>query len=720
MKIQANKLLTGLLLLGLFCGLAMAVPNQITGLDATKGETWIHLTWTNPGEANFSSTDIYVDSTFEKNILTPVSEYNITGLTADNSYNIGTRAVDTGGNFSAWENKTFSTNAPPAPADITPPATITGLSKAASGNNWIRWTWTNPTDADFKQTIVYINGVFENNVPNTKSEYNATGLNPGTSYNISTNTEDDNGNINNTWVNNTAITGTPDGTAPASITDLKPDKIGESWILWTWKNPIDPDYSYAEISVDGKTDNVNSPASKYNATGLSGDTLYNISIQTVDSSGNKNTTVISNETRTLTDTSAPANVTDLKAAEIETNSIKWTWTNPNDPDFNHTMVYIGNDFKINTTDESYTANNLTADTEYTIKLRTVDKKGNINVIQENTASTRSKYYSTGNRIWEDGAGLSNVYIWNPQSYSGFYYDLDSGEGSETMTITLEGKSGDVSRTIEKGELVYETTPIKTDFEYKNWGKYEVIGFMAEKYFAGYIDSGNNENKTTVGKEKLDANLISEGVLAKVLIDSDEETSIYSDSDMFLEDGYSLNIVEVDVNGEKVWVQLEKDGDVVEDQFLSSDSDFIYEADLGDAEDVPIIIVHFGTVFAGREASAVYIEGIFQISDNYIEIESGKSIGEMEVKTVNDDLIKMENDDDISLKKGKTIDIMGKLQIVVADDDVLRFAPIVEMSEAGTYELRGTVFDEDKNPTAPEWTYYNFEGFYYDIDEGLGT
>ena len=48
----------------------------------------------------------------------------------------------------------------------------------------------------------------------------------------------------------------------------------------------------------------------------------------------------------------------------------------------------------------------------------------------------------------------------------------------------------------------------------------------------------------------------------------------------------------------VWVQLEKDGEVVDDAFVSSGQDYVYKTDLGKAEDIPLIIVHFGTVFSG--------------------------------------------------------------------------------------------------------------------------
>jgi S-layer protein (TIGR01567 family) len=322
-----------------------------------------------------------------------------------------------------------------------------------------------------------------------------------------------------------------------------------------------------------------------------------------------------------------------------------------------------------------------------------------------TASAQASN-STGDRIWDKNASQSLNYTWTPQTYSGFYYDLDTGEGSENLTVKLT--SG--SRAIEEKNLQYETKPIQTAFERSEWGSYQVIGFMAERYFAGYT-----ANSSFV---KNNISVISDGKLSKVLIDSDDKKSLYTGSSLVLEDGYSLNIVEVDVNGDKVWVQLEKDGKEVDDAFLSSNKDYVYETDLGGVENVPIIAVHFSEVFSGTESSAVFVQGIFQISDKYVEIENGDKFGAMEISSVSSSGIKMRNSDSISLDKGDTIDIMGKLGFVVADADDLRFAPIVETSEPGKYELRGTVHDEKFNTTT--WTPFNFEGFYYNIDDNVST
>jgi subtilisin len=55
--------------------------------------------------------------------------------------------------------------------NATPPASITNLANT-TGNFWINWTWTNPPDADFNHTMVYINGTLEENVSTPQNYYN--------------------------------------------------------------------------------------------------------------------------------------------------------------------------------------------------------------------------------------------------------------------------------------------------------------------------------------------------------------------------------------------------------------------------------------------------------------------------------------------------------------------------------------------------------------------
>ena len=97
--------------------------------------------------------------------------------------------------------------------DTSPPSSIRDLI-SDSGSSWINWTWTNPSDSDFNHTELYLKGTFLTNIPAPQNYYNIAGLLPDTSYELNTRTVDINGNINLTWVNDTA------STLPASATTL--------------------------------------------------------------------------------------------------------------------------------------------------------------------------------------------------------------------------------------------------------------------------------------------------------------------------------------------------------------------------------------------------------------------------------------------------------------------------------------------------------------------
>jgi S-layer protein (TIGR01567 family) len=320
---------------------------------------------------------------------------------------------------------------------------------------------------------------------------------------------------------------------------------------------------------------------------------------------------------------------------------------------------------------------------------------------EKTVTVHPAVYESGNRIWDEDAGMARTYTWTPRSFSGFYYDLDTNEGSETLTIE------DIDRSLGRGDITYETSPISVDFEQDIWGSYEVIGFMANCYFAGYT---NNTTFASSGDSLLD-----ERQFSKVLLDTDKKYSVRSGTSLELEEGYDLRIVEFGSGGDAVMVALFKNGGKVAKDIISEGDTFVYETDLGSARDMPIIAIYFDNIYTGTETSTIVIEGIFQISDDYIDVSTGDEFGQMEIKSVSSSGITMKNDNSVSLGEGDDFELMGKINIIVADSSTLRFAPYVDMSKPGNYELRGTVTEE----TTFEWTPFNFEGLLYDIDTGEG-
>lgn len=117
----------------------------------------------------------------------------------------------------------------------TIPASITGLHSTAQSMHSITWAWNDP--ADLSQVMVFIDGVFGNNVSQGVRAYTANGLSPDSDHTISTRTVNRIGNVNLTWVNNTART------TNGSVTTVA---LGEGWNLFS--TPVLLDQTADELS----------------------------------------------------------------------------------------------------------------------------------------------------------------------------------------------------------------------------------------------------------------------------------------------------------------------------------------------------------------------------------------------------------------------------------------------------------------------------------------
>ncbi|MCZ7363086.1 MAG: S-layer protein domain-containing protein, partial [Candidatus Methanoperedens sp.] len=322
---------------------------------------------------------------------------------------------------------------------------------------------------------------------------------------------------------------------------------------------------------------------------------------------------------------------------------------------------------------------------------------------------------SGNRIWDSSKNLSTNYTWNSFSFAGFYYNLDDNQSTEELTIN---NINNVTRTIKKGDAHYRTSPIDVSFTYSGFGKYQVIGFLADKFFAGYT-----ENSAISGNKKIST--IGSTQLQKVLLDEEDKHLVLEGGTLTLNEGYMLKVKEVDIGGgpRQVWVSLLKDGVEVDSGVVGAGNTYTYLKKVGSVDNLPIIAIHVDSVFKGTEVNVAFIKGLFQISDSFIRVESNDRYGAMEITAVSSDQIAMDNRDALDLSPGNTVDLMGDLKIIVADNSsVLRFA--LSVARTGTFEVRGTIY-----PVTDEWTPLNFGlnvgggtsiGFFYDMDNGIGT
>jgi hypothetical protein len=215
-------------------------------------------------------------------------------------------------------NVTIDTAFGPGP---TPPASITNLQNV-TGQTWINWSWTNPPDADFNYTMVYLDGVLVTNTSNPC--YNATGLAPDTNYEIGTHTVDQVGNMNTTWVNQTTKTLPGQDTTPPVITNVTATNItmNSATISWDTDEPSDSLVKYGTESgnyVSTAYDAADVTTHHIALTGLSANTTYYYVVNSTDASGNSNESLEHNFSTLTPPTVIPANIV-IKPETLNLNS----------------------------------------------------------------------------------------------------------------------------------------------------------------------------------------------------------------------------------------------------------------------------------------------------------------------------------------------------------------------------------------------------------------
>lgn len=124
-----------------------------------------------------------------------LTQYSLNATASSNSY--GELYSDTGNNTII------------VMADSSPPDSVTDLMNVSYAENYINWTWADPQNQDFAKVMIYMDGIFRNNVSRGLQYYNDTNLAGGAIYSISTRTVDSSGNINATTVMHNASTKLP-------------------------------------------------------------------------------------------------------------------------------------------------------------------------------------------------------------------------------------------------------------------------------------------------------------------------------------------------------------------------------------------------------------------------------------------------------------------------------------------------------------------------------
>ena len=292
-------------------------------------------------------------------------------------------------------------------------------------------------------------------------------------------------------------------------------------------------------------------------------------------------------------------------------------------------------------------------------------------------------------------------------FAAFYYDINDNVTTETLSIKdVAGTKGNV---IGEGGLVYTTTIKQVSYDYDKpaagWSNYSLIGFFADKYIP-------------LKPTKADK-------LAKLVLDSNDKYTVKTGEKLDLGQGYALEAKQVDVDGKKVWLEFSKDGEFVDDEIIevgtgdsASNTWNVELDDIQGEDDVVVLKVHVNQVFQGAVDSIAQIEGLWLIDyANAMTIESDDEFGELNKVSINGPTLNITNEDTFTLTRDSTNEIAEGMAFKVADtsSNVLRFYPMKEITEPGTYQIRGQVASGNF-----VWNAANFAGFYYDIKDDVST
>ncbi len=192
---------------------------------------------------------------------------------------------------------------------------------------------------------------------------------------------------------------------------------------------------------------------------------------------------------------------------------------------------------------------------------------------------------------------------------------------ETAEASLDDTdSNAVFNSAGQDIVLVDQSMVETPHAYVPWGKYQTIMYSSKKYFAGYTTNSfisNYQKISTLESNRLHA----------VLIDDSTKRSVYAGSTLTLNSGYVLKVKDVDGAARTARLALLYYGDEVDDTMVSAGQTYIYHSVETALAGLPVIAAHIQDVFSGREANAIFIDGLFQISEAYIAIDGQVTLTE---------------------------------------------------------------------------------------------
>ncbi|MBN1323485.1 MAG: hypothetical protein JW986_05725 [Methanotrichaceae archaeon] len=325
--------------------------------------------------------------------------------------------------------------------------------------------------------------------------------------------------------------------------------------------------------------------------------------------------------------------------------------------------------------------------------------------------------------------------WDPQSFSGFYYDLDNDSGVERLGLDAGAIEGGVA-------VKYLTSPKERRFAMPLWGWYRSIGFLGEDHLAAY-----SERTVVVGEEEIkpplfeaceDSDPLKEEQLQRVLINSEDRVLLRQGQTLSLKGGYILDIVEVDSLKETIAITLQMAGVVLDRATIKASSKaeiaektYIYRRTVGELKGLVTIAVYFSGIIKHIAGDRAAIEGIFQLSEEVTAVSKDTVYGRMRISEVSSKAVEMSGG--ISIGRGEEIILLGDIRrgigigIRAADQDWISTEEplklqlyrtelqITELQAGESLDLRSAKALAEEGALI-SWDPQSFSGFFYDTSQ----
>jgi len=254
------------------------------------------------------------------------------------------------------------------------------------------------------------------------------------------------------------------------------------------------------------------------------------------------------------------------------------------------------------------------------------------------------------------AGSNRLTAWDGLNYAGFWYDIDSGNYSESLEITnMTGRMippGGLTYTSHKIHTLYAVTRLTGKIPPGTDGSYFMYGIGGDKY--AVRNSG----------------------LARILVEQGEsvyEKKTFSEIEKWeLGEGYVLSAPYINTFSPQWDAQiiLKRNGEEIQNVRLMNDNIYAY----AEGTDAPILITYLEDIFSGNTFNLIQLKYTWLVLSNITEIKESDMHGVFNVTEVRPEIIVMKNRVPIDLKAGSSINLLENLSFYVENSDELRFYP----------------------------------------------